>query len=172
MKKLIITLLLLCTPAFAQIYTVERVIDGDTIKLTNGESVRLIGIDTPESRVNAKTKRDSERTGQDIETITKMGKEATEFMRESFGHTKLRLEYDVQKKDKYGRTLGYLYSLICLGKCKVDAVWWHEYVQLDDGLYVFINTSMIKAGYASPTRAAYYGGCKYVWKQWNIYWKY
>ena len=31
-------------------YTVERVIDGDTIKLTNGERVRLIGVDTPETK--------------------------------------------------------------------------------------------------------------------------
>jgi len=29
-------------------YTVERVIDGDTIKLTNGEEVQLIGIKVPE----------------------------------------------------------------------------------------------------------------------------
>ena len=35
-------------------YTVERVIDGDTIKLTNGERARLIGIDTPESKPNDK----------------------------------------------------------------------------------------------------------------------
>ena len=28
--------------------TVTRVVDGDTVKLSNGETVRLIGIDTPE----------------------------------------------------------------------------------------------------------------------------
>ena len=50
MKKLITTLsiLLIATWAFAETYTVERVIDGDTIKLTNGEEVQLIGIKAPE----------------------------------------------------------------------------------------------------------------------------
>ena len=31
-----------------QTYTVERVIDGDTLKLTNSEEVQLIGIKVPE----------------------------------------------------------------------------------------------------------------------------
>jgi len=41
MKKLIITIsiLLIATAGYAQTYTVERVIDGDTLKLTNGEEV-------------------------------------------------------------------------------------------------------------------------------------
>jgi endonuclease YncB( thermonuclease family) len=38
------------------------------------ESIRLIGIDTPESRINKKTKRDAKRSGQDIKTIIEMGK--------------------------------------------------------------------------------------------------
>jgi len=66
----------------SKIYTVERVIDGDTIKLTNGERVRLIGIDTPESHENDKAMRDSKRTGQDLETINRMGQEAMEFAKE------------------------------------------------------------------------------------------
>ena len=110
MKKLIIILLLICTPAFAQTYTVERVIDGDTIKLTNGETVHLIGINCPESKPNAKAKRDSERTGQDIETITKMGKEATEFVQGLIKPVdEVRLEFDVIRKDKYGRLLAYVF---------------------------------------------------------------
>jgi len=46
-----------------------------------GKRVRLIGIDTPESKSNDKAKRDSKRTGQDVETINKMGQEATEFVK-------------------------------------------------------------------------------------------
>jgi endonuclease YncB( thermonuclease family) len=40
-------------------------------------SIRLIGIDTPESRVNKKTKKDAERNNQDIKIIIEMGKKAT-----------------------------------------------------------------------------------------------
>ena len=43
-------LLLLSTPyATAQPLTCTRVIDGDTIVLSNREKVRLIGVDTPET---------------------------------------------------------------------------------------------------------------------------
>ncbi len=37
-------------PAQAQTHIVKRVIDGDTIQLNNGEIVRLIGVDTPETK--------------------------------------------------------------------------------------------------------------------------
>jgi len=43
----IISILFIATASYAQTYTVERVIDGDTIKLTNGERVQLIGIKAP-----------------------------------------------------------------------------------------------------------------------------
>jgi endonuclease YncB( thermonuclease family) len=36
------------TPAAPPVYRVDRVIDGDTIELTNGQHVRLVQIDTPE----------------------------------------------------------------------------------------------------------------------------
>ena len=74
-------LTLLTSPLHAQqTTTVTRIVDGDTLKvfyLGNEESIRLIGIDTPESRVNKKTKKDAERNNQDIKIIIEMGKKAT-----------------------------------------------------------------------------------------------
>ncbi len=66
-----------------QTTTVTRVVDGDTLKIRywgKVESIRLIGIDTPESRVNKKTKRDAKKSGQDIKTITAIGKSATRYV--------------------------------------------------------------------------------------------
>jgi len=60
------------------IYTVERVIDGDTLKLTNGEVVKLIGIKAPPTDME-EVKKEVMATGQDLETITKMGLEAMTF---------------------------------------------------------------------------------------------
>jgi len=70
MKKLLttISILLIATSSYAQTYTVERVIDGDTIVVTTpegkSEEVHLIGIDAPESQPNAKAKSDAERNRQ------------------------------------------------------------------------------------------------------------
>jgi len=155
MKKLLTTLaiLLIATASNAQTYTVERVIDGDTIVVTTpegkSEEVDLIGIDAPESQPNDKAKSDAERKGQDLETINKMGQEATEFIKWLEGREVL-LQLDVQERDKYGRLLAYVYELICLGLCKYEAIYGQHYETIDDGEYMFVNATMIKSGYATP----------------------
>lgn len=81
---------------------VSRVIDGDTIELSNGESVRYIGIDTPESR---------EREGGEwVYDPMPYAKEAIELNRKLVEGKAIRLEFDVQKRDKYNRLLAYVYS--------------------------------------------------------------
>jgi len=118
MKRLLIILivLLLSVPAFAQTYTVERVIDCATLKLTNGEEVKLIGIDCLASFNEVKAKKDAKRTGQDVERINKMGRRAkiatvVRVMRSKKYDKglKVRIDFDVQKRDKYGRLLGYVF---------------------------------------------------------------
>ena len=68
------------------------------------ESIRLIGIDTPESKRNKKAKKDAERTGQDLDTIITMGKQATEYVKElvKVGDM-VSLEFDVKQRDHYSR---------------------------------------------------------------------
>ena len=111
--------------------TVVRVVDGDTLRIEmNGheEAVRLIGIDTPESKINKKAKKDAIKTNHDIETITAMGKEAARYVRTLVRKGDMvGIEYDVQKRDKYHRLLVYAY--------------------LSDGK--MLNEEIIKAGYAN-----------------------
>ena len=90
-------------------YTVTRVVDGDTIVLSDKTKVRYIGIDTPPSKGGKELDRAVKRTGKDKELIKKLGKEASESNRKLVESKKVRLEYDVQKTDKYGRTLAYVY---------------------------------------------------------------
>ncbi len=73
--------------------TVKRVIDGVTVELENGERVRLIGVDCPE-------------------TDEPFGKEAAEFTRYQVEGKKVWLEYDQTKKDKYDRTLAYVHCMV------------------------------------------------------------
>jgi len=93
---------------------VVKVYDGDTFKcrLASGEEVRvrLIGIDTPESRRNKKAYRDSRRSGMSVEEIVSMGKEAARFTKKLIPPgTLVYLETDVQLHDRYGRLLAYVY---------------------------------------------------------------
>ncbi len=105
---------------------VTRVVDGDTFVIENGEKIRLIGIDTPESRINKKLVRDAKKSKQKKEVVKEMGKQAALFTRKLLKDQKVRLEYDVQPRDKYGRILAYAY--------------------LEDGR--FVNAEIMKAGFA------------------------
>ena len=130
--SVVFLLTLLASPLHAQqTTTVTRIVDGDTLKvfyLEGEESIRLIGIDTPESRVNKKTKKDAKRSGQDVETIIAMGKRATEYVESLVKPGDLiTIEFDVQERDRYERLLGYVY--------------------LSDGK--MLNEEIIKAGYAN-----------------------
>jgi len=86
---------------------VERVIDGDTF-ICSGQKVRLIGVDAPESRYNQRVEK--QRSFGDRETVISLGKEAKRFVEGILKKgMKVRLEFDVQTHDKYGRLLAYVW---------------------------------------------------------------
>lgn len=93
--------------------TVSRVIDGDTFVLASGERVRLIGIDTPE-------------TVHPTRGVEPYGRQASDFAKSLLGGKRVRLVYDVEPRDRYGRLLAYVY--------------------LPDG--TFVNAELVKRGYA------------------------
>jgi micrococcal nuclease len=92
---------------------VAYVVDGDTVavRIDRGmERVRFIGIDTPESRKNEQARLQAERSERDIKTIMDFGRRAKDTLKGLLPKgTELRIEYDIQKRDKYGRLLGYVY---------------------------------------------------------------
>ena len=107
-------LVFLVNPCFAaDPLSVKRVVDGDTIQLSNGEKVRLIGVDTPELHHPNKP-------------VQYFAEEAYQFVKKLIEGQEVRLEYDWERKDKYGRTLAYVY-------------------RTSDGL--FLNAEIIKQGY-------------------------
>jgi micrococcal nuclease len=125
---------------------VERVVDGDTLKLENGARVRLIGIDTPEMHDSAKLARDSQRTKQDVSTIKALGRQAYEFTKNLVENKRVRLVFDVEKKDKYGRLLAYVYIDLGLVDLKPQEGLYYVY---DKGTSIFVNASIVSSGYAS-----------------------
>lgn len=83
-------------PDLAQVVTV---VDGDTIDVEiDGvrERVRLIGVDTPE-------------TVHPFKELEYYGKEASAFTKNMLEGKTVRLEYDLNKRGKYGRLLAYVW---------------------------------------------------------------
>jgi micrococcal nuclease len=75
---------------------VTRVTDGDTIVVNGSTKVRLIGVDTPEVYFGAQF----------------YGPEASGFTKSVLlPGMRVRLEYDNNRTDRYGRTLAYVYRL-------------------------------------------------------------
>ncbi len=93
--------------------TVTRIIDGDILQALYGERekrIRLIGIDTPESRVNRKAEKYANMSEHDLKAIIEMGKKAKAYVNGLIKRGDLiTIEFDVQERDKYGRLLGYVY---------------------------------------------------------------
>lgn len=80
---------------------VKEVIDGDTVVLENGRILRYIGIDTPEVR---------KYIGDNwVYEPQPFGLEAEEFNRSLVEGKYIKIEFDVQKTDKYGRLLAYCF---------------------------------------------------------------
>lgn len=99
-------------------FRVTRVVDGDTFWIDDGtekgKKVRLIGVDAPETRRTSRKE------------LGFYGRESKEYLTELLLDQEIRLEYDVDKKDRYGRTLAYVY--------------------LRDGTHV--NAELLRKGYA------------------------
>lgn len=76
--------------------TVTRIVDGDTIELSNGKKVRYIGIDTPESVA----------PNTEVECF---GKEATVKNTDLVLNKEVTLVKDISETDQYGRLLRYVY---------------------------------------------------------------
>ena len=71
---------------------VQRAIDGDTLKLSNGERVRLIGVDTPELHYSDKLRRDASRNHITEASIQKLGRMARDFTKDLVEGKSVRLE--------------------------------------------------------------------------------
>ena len=101
------------SPAADGFIRVRWVDDGDTVVLADGRRIRYSGINAPEVA-------HEERPGQ------RFGIEARDYNRKLVYKKPVRLEFDRERYDQYGRVLAYLF--------------------LKDG--TFVNAELVKGGYA------------------------
>lgn len=86
-------------PAGLTSVTVQRVIDGDTLRLGDGRSVRMIGLNTPELG----------KQGRSDEPFAVAARQRLQALVEASGG-RVGLRPGKQAKDHYGRTLAHIYS--------------------------------------------------------------
>jgi micrococcal nuclease len=97
---------------------VIKIVDGDTFWIDDGtekgRKIRLIGVDAPETRRTSRKE------------VGYYGAESKAFLAKLISGKEVRLEYDVDQEDRYGRILAYAY--------------------LHDG--TFVNAELLRKGYA------------------------
>lgn len=100
-------------PVSARQAKVVQVIDGDTIIVEldrQREHVRLIGIDTPESRPNKRAQIQASNRHVDQRTILALGHRSSEHARQLMPKKSfVNLEFDTERRDHYGRLLAYVW---------------------------------------------------------------
>ena len=114
---LIIISLFISNIAHGKEYIVKKIINGDTIQLDTGETVKYIGIETPE--LNLKE------GGSEF-----FAKQASKYNQKLVFMKKVRLEFDKEREDNDGRKLAYVFvkkifvnaELIKLGYAKAHII--------------------------------------------------
>lgn len=109
-----------------QFYKVWRVVDGDTIRLSNDKRVVLNGIDAPEYYMTQKMFNLSRERGETMKNIKIKGKMAKNYLSQLVEGQWVALQFDKRKRDSRGQILAYIY--------------------LQDG--TFVNAELVKEGYA------------------------
>jgi micrococcal nuclease len=112
-----LTLLLLGPACFAAIQReparVVRVISADTLTVLyrgKWEEIKLIGPEAPQTALNDRAYVEALRSATTPEEIIRRGLKASEFVNNFLRYgSQVWIEFDVQKRDRYFRLLGYVY---------------------------------------------------------------
>jgi endonuclease YncB( thermonuclease family) len=85
-----------CPADTGKTFYIKYVVDGDTLRRSDDERIRLIGVDTPETK-------------HPFKQVEYFGHEASAFTRRSVEDKYVRLKYDRNYRDRYGRILAYVF---------------------------------------------------------------
>jgi micrococcal nuclease len=92
---------------------VIRVISADTLTILyrgKWEEIKLIGPDAPETTLNDKTYEEALRNSSTPAEVLSRGLKATEYVKQYLQYgSQIWVEFDVQKRDRFSRLLGYVY---------------------------------------------------------------
>lgn len=105
--------LAIASPASLLAQEVVFVYDGDSFQADIGaltQNIRLIGIECAEGTPSPKARREAKRLGITMKEYLTHGDRASAFTRSLLPKgSKFRIEYDKEKRDKYGRLLAYVF---------------------------------------------------------------
>lgn len=148
---LVVILHLLAGQACAQSYKVAKVIDGATLKLSDGKIVKLIGIDAPPTEENKRARLFAEMSGKPLPEVLKVGRQSQEFVKGLTEGRDIRLEFDTKPQDAQGRLYAYVFLTEKYDGAKRQTVPPGYVLKGDE---VFVNATIIGSGFAKPLNLA------------------
>ncbi|MDX2494286.1 MAG: thermonuclease family protein [Desulfuromusa sp.] len=107
---LALLLLLVSASSAAQLTgQVTWIYDGDTLRVKDIGQVRLIGIDTPESKASPRDRFYTKKFPISKRNLRKIARQAKHYNVRNIKGQQVRLELDQTHRDKYDRLLAYVY---------------------------------------------------------------
>ena len=153
MKKVVFYLMaFFMVPPFLlaqDVYATARVIDGDTFKLSNGQKVKLAGINAPEIHDESKLRDESRKFGKDIWLYRTLGGDAMKVAGHilAMGKNQVRLESGTEAFDQNGDLFAYAY--VPAEHLEKDMIPDEKVFFKKGGRYeIFLNAYLVKTGSA------------------------
>jgi len=110
---LLITAGLPAVPVIREPARVIRVISADTLTILyrgKWEEIKLIGPEAPQTALNDRTYVEALKSSSSTEEVIRRGLKATEFVKGLLQYgSQVWIEFDLRKRDRYSRLLGYVY---------------------------------------------------------------
>ena len=141
---------------------VAKIIEGDTLKLENAETIRLIGINAPELKDTRTVQEEAKILGQDPWAYRTLGGDAFNAVKKIIeeAEMKIRFESDIEPFDETGNLLAYIYvpvEILAPEMTADDEVYLKKNVHYE----IFLNGHLVKIGLAQvvvhPANTKYQG---------------
>lgn len=129
--------------------TIQRVMDGDTFRLSNGQKLKLAGVNAPELHDTPKLPQEARRFNKEVWAFRSLADQAERLVQRLVkdANKEIWIESGTQGVDEQGNLIGYIY--IPTSKLDPDVIVDGETVTEQNGRYqVFLNAYLLKVGLA------------------------
>ncbi len=129
--------------------SIERVMDGDTFRLSNGQKLKLAGVKTAELHDTPKLPQEARRFNKEIWAFRSLGGQAENLAQHLVkgAQKQLLIDTGTQGVDEEGNLLGYVYIPISKLESEMTADG-ETIIEKDGGYQIFLNAYLLKIGLA------------------------
>ena len=132
-----------------QIYTVSRVVDGDTFKLSNGQTLKLAGINAPDIHDTTTLTQQASKLGKEVWSYRTVGVDGQKMVQRIIdaAEGKIKIEPETQSFNDNGAMFAYVFVQIAESKrSAIPEIGGVE--SINGSVNIFLNAYLVGMGFA------------------------